>query len=34
MITRRGLLAICRLKLTFLSIGKVLNNKGYNSYGD
>ncbi len=33
-ITRRGLLALCRLKLTFLGIGKVISYLGQNNYSD
>ena len=32
--TRKGLLALCRLKLTLLNIGRVTSNIDGNSYGD
>lgn len=34
MITQRGLLALCRLELASLNIGKVISNIGRNGYGD
>ena len=34
MITRGGLLTLCRLRLTELSIGKAIGNIARNSYGD
>ena len=33
-ITRGGLLALCRLKLTYLSMGKLISNIERNNYGD